>query len=238
MVLNAFEDGYREPSGADWIEHLGVGFAMWNSDGTVVWRSNIKNERQSTPGGLVYSDEYCGGIVSAGGNLWAVVRTTGAFPNVPSAGGQDSALYSVNPQTGDTTLVTMFASAGNDVLSIFGPTPSGGMLMTGFSSGSLFATNAGGLDVLAVSLGADGTVKFSEQFGGPGTDLGMGAAAAPDGSIYITGFTDGLMPATLSGLPVGTKLYTPGGGEDLFIAKLGPAQGTIQSIHPNLHGAH
>jgi hypothetical protein len=69
-------------------------------------------------------------------------------------------------------------------------------------------------------------------FGGPGNDLGIGAAASPDGSIYITGFTDGLIPASLSGFPVGTPLNLAAGGKDLFIAKLGAAMGTIQSIHP------
>jgi hypothetical protein len=31
---------------------------------------------------------------------------------------------------------------------------------------------------------------------------------------------------------VGTPLNLAAGGKDLFIAKLGPAMGTIQSIHP------
>ncbi len=228
-----FVNRYREPNGVNWVEHQGVGFAMWSSsDGSVVWRSNIKNERQSNNGGYTYSDEFSGGIVAAGGNLWAMVRTTGVFPDQTSAGAQDSALFSVNPQTGETALVRLFASAGNDVLSVFGPTPSGGFLICGSTSGALFAPNAGGLDVVALSMRADGTPAWSEQFGGPGNDEGVGAAASPDGTIYITGFTDGLMPATLSGLPATTQLVTPGGGKDLFIAKLGPTMGTIQSIHP------
>jgi hypothetical protein len=227
-----FQNRYREPSGGNWISHNGVGFAMWDSSGEVIWRSNIKNERQSTAGGFVYSDELSGGIIAAGGNLWAVVRSTGTFPDAPSMGGQDSALFQLNPQTGDTTFVRLFGSAGDDVLSLFGPTPSGGLLITGYTTGALFGPNAGGLDVLAISLGADGSQRWAQQFGGPGNDDGLAAAAAPDGSIYITGFTDGLMPATLSGLPSGTTLSRPGGGEDLFIAKMGPKTGAIQSIHP------
>jgi hypothetical protein len=228
-----FENRYREPDGNDWIEHQGVAFAMWTSSGDVAWRSNIKNERQSINGGFTYSDEFSGGIIAVGGNVWAMVRTTGVFPDQSSAGQQDSALFSVNAQTGETTLVRLFASAGTDVLSLFGPTPSGGLLITGYTTGNLFGPNAGGLDVVAISMNANGIPLWTQQFGGPGNDDGMGAAAGPDGTIYVTGFTDGLMPATLSGLPAGTKLATPGGGQDLFIAKMGPGSGTIQSLRVN-----
>ena len=81
-------------------------------------------------------------------------------------------------------------------------------------------------------LGPDGSIRWKVQFGGPGNDNGIGAAAGADGNVFLTGYTDGLMPATLSGLPASVQLNQPAGGEDLFIAKLSAALGTIQSIHP------
>ena len=228
-----FENRYREPNGNDWIEHQGVAFAMWTSnDGTVGWRSNIKNDCQKDNGTCTYSDEFSGGIIAVGEKLWAMVRTTGVFPGTPKPSGQDSALFSISPQDGTTTLGPVFASPGTDVLSLFGPTPSGGLLITGYTTGDLFGPNAGGLDVVAASLNTNGMSLWTQQFGGPGNDDGVGAAAGPDGTIYVTGFTDGLMPATLSGLPATTRLVTPGGGQDLFIAKMGPGTGTIQSVRP------
>ena len=228
-----FVHGYRETTGNNNVTaHAGVAFAMWDSSGGVLWRKSMKNERQSTAGGFQYSDETAGGIVFAGGSLWAVVRTTGAFPGGTSAGGLDSALFQLSPLTGDATLTTMFASAGDDVLSLFGPTPSGDLLLAGYTGGALFAPNAGALDVLALSLGPDGSLRWARQFGGLGNDVAIGAGAGPDGNVYVTGFTDGGLPATLSGLPVGTSLGTPGGGRDLFIAKLGAKSGTIQSAPP------
>ena len=233
-----FIKSYRETSGNNnTTAHAGVAFAMWDSSGGVLWRKSLKNERQSTTGGFVYSDETAAGIVFSGGKLWAVIRTTGEFPGTTTAGGLDSAVFELNPQTGDATLVRQYGSAGDDVLSLFGPTPGGGLLLAGYTSGALFAPNAGGFDVLAASLGADGSLRWARQFGGPGSDVAIGADAGSDGSIYVTGFTDGLMPVTLSGLPAGTTLGNPGGGRDLFIAKMGPATGTIQSIRPPSPGS-
>ncbi len=233
-----FNNSFREPVGNDWIEHRGVALAMWDSDGNVLWRKTVKNQRQSTSAGFVYSDEASGGIALTSGGLWAVLGTTGAFPGTTSAGDWDAALFSVSPQGDDPTLKQLFGSAGADTLWLFGPTPGGGMLITGNTTGALFSPSSGGTDVVAISLAANGSTLWSEQFGGPGNDYGVAAVGSGDGSLYITGYTDGLMPATLSGLPVGTPLNTPAGGQDLFIAKLGPATGTIQSAHPTVKAAH
>ena len=224
-----FNNRYHEASGLNVIEHRGVGLAMSDSSGNVLWRKTVKNDRQSAPGGgFVYSEEAPGGIVLNAAGLWAVIGTTGAFPDTTPGGDWDAALFSINPQGGDQTLVRLYASPGSDQLFLSGPSPDGGLLITGHTTGSLFSPSVGGQDVVAISLAADGSPRWAEQFGGPGNDYGSSAAAARDGSIYITGYTDGLMPATLSGLPASNRLNTPAGAEDLFVAKLGPSKGTIQ----------
>ena len=87
------------------------------------------------------------------------------------------------------------------------------------------------LIVLGSTVRATGRFpEITGQFVDPGRGVrGVGLA---DGNVFITGYTDGLMPASLSGLPAGVQLNQPAGGEDLFIAKLSSALGTIQSIHP------
>jgi hypothetical protein len=223
-----FVDYYLE-LGSNSVAHVGAAYAMWNDAGDIGWRVNIKNKRQTTANGYVYTDEGPHGIVAVGGNVWTVVSSRGAFPGGTNAGGRDSALFSLNSTTGLPALVHTYGSAGDDVLTLFGPTPGGEMLMTGWTSGSLFGTNAGGLDAVAVRLASDGSLRWAQQIGGPGNDTGVGAAAGADGNVFITGFTDGLMPATLSGLPADTQLNTAGGGDDMFIAKLGYAHGTVQA---------
>jgi hypothetical protein len=231
-----FENGYREPiANNNWTEHVGVAFAKWDSSGEVQWRKTLKYLRRDMGGGdYQYSDELSGGIVAGSSGLWAAIRTTGAFPGneAKTALDFDSALFSVDSSSGEATLTKVYATTGDDELFIYGPTPNGGLLMTGFTNGALYGPNAGGYDAVAISLNADGSERWGETIGGPGNDLGIGAAASPDGSIYITGFTDGLMPASLSGFPVGTPLNLAAGGKDLFIAKMGPATGTIQAIQP------
>jgi hypothetical protein len=234
----AFRDSYREAKTDNTVvEHRGAAFTQWDSSGVVQWRSNLKYPREDLGGGdFKYSDEDAAGIVAVGNQIWAVIRSTGSFPDNDDKPGTDidSALFKLDSSGDPPAWFASFTTPGDDVLLLYGPTPSGGMLMTGFTTGALFGANAGGFDAVAISLNADGSVRWGETFGGPGNDMGIAAAASPDGSIFITGFTDGLMPATLSGFPAGTPLNIAAGGEDLFIAKLGPSMGTIQSIHPPL----
>jgi hypothetical protein len=230
-----FVGSYRETlANGDAKAHMGAAFTMWTSDGQVAWRSNVKLPHiTDSSGNDVYSDENPQGIIASGGALLCMLITTGGFEDLaPNAGGGDSVLLSINPQSGEATPTQVFATSGDDYLALFGPTANGDVLVSGETSGSLFAPNAGGTDVVAMRLGPDGSIRWKVQFGGPGNDNGIGAAAGADGNVFITGYTDGLMPASLSGLPAGVQLNQPAGGEDLFIAKLSSALGTIQSIHP------
>jgi hypothetical protein len=230
-----FVGSYREtlPDGSS-RSHMGAAFTMWTSDGQVAWRSNVKLPHTTdSAGNDVYSDENPQGVVATGGALWCMLVTTGGFSELaPNAGGLDSVLLKIDPQSGEATPVTAFATPGDDSLALFGPTASGKILVTGFTTGSLFAPSAGGADVIAMQLASSGSVQWETQFGGPGNDNGIAAAAGADGDLFVTGYTDGLMPASLSGLPVGVALNHAGGGEDIFIAKLSAALGTIQSIRP------
>jgi Bacterial Ig-like domain (group 2) len=244
-------NGYQGQDGeedfeANWLDiasgyvaHWGVAFQMWNSDGSVGWRKSFKNPSQATATGKVYSDEFSGGIVATSAGLFAIMNTTGQFGDTPNLGGQDSALFSLDAGSGEATYLLPFASEGTDSALLYGPTrSSGGMLVAGLTTGYMFAPNAGGYDAFVASLSPAGSLIWARQFGGPGNDQGVGATAAPDGSVYLTGFTDGLMPATLSGLPFGISLNLQGGGEDFFVAKLSASLGLIQSLHPSVNMHH
>jgi hypothetical protein len=231
---DAFYHRYQEPvpNSNNTISHSGACFMKWASDGSVLWRSNLKLERTTTPtGGHVYSDEWPVGIVATpGGQVWTMIRSAGTFPGSSNAGQLDSALFSIDPLDGTPTLGTLYGSAGVDSLSLTGPIVGGDMLVVGTTDGSLFGPNAGGKDVVVARLASDGSQRWAQQFGGPGNDLGYGAGAGLDGSIFVTGSTDGLMPDTLSGPAPLTPRNVAAGGKDNFIAKLSPLNGTIQAV--------
>ena len=230
-----FVGSYRETlANGNTTAHMGAAFTKWTSDGKVAWRSNVKLPHITDDSGNdVYSDENPQGIIASGAALWCMLVTTGGFADLaPNEGGSDSVLLGIDPDSGQATPFQVFATSGDDFLALFGPAPNGDLLVAGETSGSLFAPNAGGTDVVAMRLGPNGSIRWQVQFGGLGNDSGIGAAAGADGNVFVTGYTDGLMPASLSGLPPGVQLNQPAGGEDLFIAKLSAALGTIQSIHP------
>ncbi|MFC7585233.1 alpha/beta hydrolase-fold protein [Nonomuraea antimicrobica] len=80
--------------------------------------------------------------------------------------------------------------------------PDGGVLAAGYTKGDLDGRHAGNTtdDAFVARLGADGTVRWITQFGGPGVaDRLYGLAAAPDGGAYAVGYTKGALDGANAG---------------------------------------
>ena len=87
----------------------------------------------------------------------------------------------------------------------------GGAYVTGYTASPLDPdTDLGGFDGFAARYGADGNQQWVRQFGTDATDWGQGSALAPDGGLYVTGYTEG----DLDGPNAGDK--------DLFAVRLRP----------------
>ena len=85
----------------------------------------------------------------------------------------------------------------------------GGAYITGYTASPLDpGTDLGGFDGFAARYDAEGTQQWVRQFGTDATDWGQGSALAPDGGLYVTGYTEG-------------DLDGPGAGDkDLFAVRL------------------
>ncbi len=71
--------------------------------------------------------------------------------------------------------------------------------LAGYTSGALGGENAGGNDAWLAQYDADGNQHWLCQLGGAGDDEANGVAIAPDGEIYIIGYTYNAPPAVADG---------------------------------------
>ena len=69
--------------------------------------------------------------------------------------------------------------------------PGGDLVVAAATQGSLAGDNQGQRDVYLARYTPDGELRWAVQTGGPNNDSPLGVSVAPDGSIYVGGFTDG-----------------------------------------------
>ncbi|MFM9109839.1 MAG: SwmB domain-containing protein [Prochlorococcaceae cyanobacterium] len=109
----------------------------------------------------------------------------------------------------------------------------GSVLVTGRTAGTFGTINASGTlvpadnpnqgstDIFVAKYSATGSLTWMRQFGTPSADAAQAVAVAPDGSIYIGGYTygslDGQTPSWPSRIPPGGA--SPVGPHDGFITK-------------------
>ena len=94
----------------------------------------------------------------------------------------------------------------------------GGAYVSGYTFGQVGDEPApGGGDAFVARFDGEGNREWVVQFGTERTDWGQGSALAPDGGLYVTGFTEGDLGGPNSG------------GRDAFVARLAP-DGTISWV--------
>ena len=85
----------------------------------------------------------------------------------------------------------------------------GNTYVTGFTQGVLYGDfSAGGLDAFLIRFGSQGRELWRRQFGSIGDETGVAITTDEEGSVYLTGQTDGNLGE-----------FTNEGGKDLFVAK-------------------
>ncbi len=85
----------------------------------------------------------------------------------------------------------------------------GSIFITGYTRGDLDGeTNAGDFDAFLTKYSSDGTKAWTKLLGSSSSDRGYGVATASDGSIFITGYTEGNLDGE-----------TNAGSYDIFVSK-------------------
>ena len=93
----------------------------------------------------------------------------------------------------------------------------GSIYITGYTQGDLDGeTNAGDLDAFLTKYSSDGTKAWTKLLGTSSDEIGQEVATASDGSIYITGQTQGDLDGETN---AGSSYLTESYSDDIFITK-------------------
>ena len=194
LVIAAATDG---PLGGAGFGGRDIFVGRIDSTGATVWETQLGTPAADAPLGL---------SAGPGGAVYVAGYTEGDLAG-PSAGSADVWLAKLDA---DGTLLWQRQFGGPlwdrafDVAAF-----DGGVYVSGYTFGDIGDDPApGGGDAFAARFDDQGERAWLVQFGTDRTDWGQGAATAPDGSLYVTGFTEG-------------DLAGPNRGErDAFVARL------------------
>ncbi len=176
-----------------------VFLARYSNEGDQLWALQTGGESNDSPLGV---------SVAPDGSVYVGGFTDGDFAG-PNQGSADVWLARFDGD-GNELWRRQFGSdqwdRGFDVSAF-----DGGAYISGYSAGTLDPdTDLGGFDGFVARFDADGNQQWVRQFGTDATDWGQGSALAPDGGLFVTGYTEG----DFGGPNAGDK--------DLFVVRLSP----------------
>jgi len=191
-------DGQTNNGGGD------VFISKYSSDGTKVWTRLLGSS----------SDEGANGIsTAADGSIYITGWTWGSLDGQTNRGEYD-AFISKYSSDGIKVWTRLLGTVSFDYAQSISTAADGSIYITGWTWGSLDGqTNNGGGDVFISKYSSDGTKAWTRLLGSSSADQARSISTAADGSIYITGYTDG----SLDG-------QTNNGSRDAFISKFGAAR--------------
>lgn len=188
----------------------------WSTRGRVAWTRQF---------GSTAADDVSGVAVGPNHDIYVTGCTWGQITNAPeaNAGGSDAFLAKYD-KNGNQLWVHQMGSAGDDCSNGVAVGISGGVFITGVARGTLAGVGPyfGSGDAFIVKYSSAGVRQFTKMIGSPLADESNDIAIAPDGKLYIVGYTqEDLHSFTNPGLP------SPGrfGADDIFIAKYDPVTG-------------
>ncbi len=139
------------------------------------------------------------------GSVYISGYTTGSLGGT-NAGGID-AFVSKYDAVGDLQWTRQLGTGSDDASWFVSADGVGNVYISGYTSGSLGGTNAGGNDAFVAKYDAAGDLQWTRQLGTSTDDASEGVSADGRGSVYISGGTHG----SLGGANAG--------GNDAFVAK-------------------
>jgi enterochelin esterase-like enzyme len=154
-----------------------------------------------------------GMAVAAGGGYAYVAGMVGDALGTPvpgtTPGGVDGFLAQVDA-SGTRTWTRQLGTSADEQLWGVAADAAGNATVTGFTSGDLFATNAGDKDVVVARFDPTGSMTLHDQLGTIGNDKGSTVAIDAAGNTYVSGFSDGNFEANIGNFDALLIKYGPG----------------------------
>ena len=146
--------------------------------------------------------------VDASGNIYLAGGTQGALGGESNAGGTDAFIMKLD-SNGNLLWTRLIGGTGNDDSYALGLDATGHVWIGG-SSTSTFGghSNGGGYDAFIAEYDSTGLLLGTSFLTSSGDDEILGMALGPDGSAYVTGYTNGALGGPNAG------------SSDIFVAKI------------------
>ncbi len=138
-------------------------------------------------------DRAYGMQVDGSGNIYLTGYTTGTLGGQTNNGGQDALLTKLD-SSGNVLWTRLLGGTGDDISNGLALDAAGHVWIGGYS-GSSFAghTNANNSDAFVAQYDSAGNLLNTMFWATAGTDYVTGLAAAPDGSVSVSGWTQGTL---------------------------------------------
>lgn len=158
------------------------------------------------------SSDQVSALLARGGRWQAGGFTGGALAATPSAGGNDAFVADLD-SAGSVSAVRQYGTPGDDRAAALVAGAGDATLLVGHTDGR-FQASAGSVDVFALDLAADGSIRAATQFGSVARDgaddydeANLFVAAAGGDTVHVQGLTYGAVGGV-----------TNAGGGDVFLS--------------------
>lgn len=161
----------------------------YDADGGVLWTRQF---------GTASLDEAYALAVGPDGGVLVVGRTGGVLPGATGAGGQDAFVRAYDAD-GGVRWTHQFGTAGQDWAFGVAVDGAGGVVVVGRTEGALAGTQAGNGDAFVRAYDAEGTERWTRQFG-TGSEDGLSDVAVDAARRAIAvGYTEGALVGVSAG---------------------------------------
>lgn len=182
-----------------------------DSAGAVLWSAGFGGSGE---------DKAYAVATSADGTVVVAGSSGGAMPGGTSAGSLDAWVAGFSPE-GDQLWLHQYGTDASDQFQAAVGTPDG-VIVAGYSGGSLAGTSAGASDMVAMAFTSDGEQVWQRQYGTSGDDRGA-ALVARAGGVALIGHSDGAWGIPAGGVDVVALPLTSAGVPGTAV-QLGSAQ--------------
>ena len=204
------------PLGASEAHSSDAFLTKYDASGNLLWIRQHKS----------YASDYgCDVATDNSGNIYMSGSTMGRL-GVSAAGGFD-AFLSKYDSSGNLLWTRQLGTARREYGSGVATDAWGNVCITGYTKGSLVATNAGGDDVFLSKYNASGDLLWTRQFGTLEKDYGRGVATDRSGNVYISGQTSGILGASSAGGSDAFLRKYDASGNLLWTCQFGTSEGDI-----------
>ena len=186
------------------LESTDAWVAKYDGEGNLLWNQQLSSVERDYSQAVTTDSE---------GNVYITGGTNGALDG-GNAGLNDAWVAKYDGE-GSLLWTEQLGTVGNDAAEGVTTDSEGNIYISGFTNETLGETNAGGLDAWVAKYDSEGNLLWTEQFGSSEDDDSQGVVIDSDGSLYLSGSTEG----NLDGVNFG--------GEDAWVSQI------IQPVIPD-----